>query len=88
MLYSVAFYLSLVEGLHCITLHEEHVYKVDKNTRGLSGVLSREEQPLVEYHEHQIAKKTQQEQELRKEHQVQVVLLPKVSVFVDKKVNY
>lgn len=70
--------------MHCITLHEEHVYEVDEDAWGLSGVLSREDQPLVDDHEHQIAKQTQQEQELREKYQVQVVFLPKVPVFVDK----
>lgn len=57
---------------------------MDEDARGLSGVLSGEGQPLVEYHEHQVAKQTQQEQELREKYQVQVVLLSKVPVFVDK----
>lgn len=76
-------HLSLVKWLHCIALHDEHVYEVDEDTRGQSGVVSREGQPLVEYHKHQVAKQTQQEQELRKKYQVQVVLLPKVPVCVD-----
>lgn len=82
--FALASHLSWVQGLDCITLHEEHIYKVDEDAGGMSGVLSRENQPLVEYHEHQVAKQAQQEQELRKKHQVQVVLFPKVPVFVDK----
>lgn len=78
---TLASHLSWVEGLHCITLHEEHVYKVDEDARSLSGVLRREDQPLVQYHEHEVAKQTQQEQELREKYQVQVVLFPKVPVF-------
>lgn len=50
----------------------------------MSGVLRREDQPLVQYHEHEVAKETQQEQDLREKHQVQVVLFPKVPVFVNK----
>lgn len=57
---------------------------MDEDAWGLSGVLSREKKPLVENHEHQVAKQTQQEQELRDKYQVQVVLLPEVPVFVDK----
>lgn len=81
---TLASHLSWVEGMHCITQHEEHVYKVDEDTWSVSGVLSREDQPFVQYHECEVAKKTQQEQELREKYQVQVVLLPKVPVFVDK----
>lgn len=50
----------------------------------MSRVLRREDQPLVQYHEHEVAKETQQEQDLREKHQVQVVLFPKVPVFVNK----
>lgn len=82
-----ASHLSWVEGLHCITLHEEHVYKVDEDTRSLSGVLRREDQPLVQYHEHEVAKQAQQEQELREKYQVQVVLFPKVPVFCWQKLG-
>lgn len=83
--------LSWVEGLHCfpllggllcIPLHEEHVNEVDENTRGQFGVLCGEGQPFVEYHEHQVAKQTQQEQEFRQKYQVEVVPLPKVPVFI------
>lgn len=56
---------------------------MDEDARGVSGVLCREGKPLVQYHKHQVAKQTQQEQELRKKHQVQVVLLPKVPVYGD-----
>lgn len=54
---------------------------MDEDARGLSGVVGREDQPLVEYHEHQVAKEAEQEQELREEYQIQVVLFPKVPVF-------
>lgn len=57
---------------------------MDKDARSLPGVLSSENQPLVDYHEHQVAKQAEQEEELREKYQVQVVLLPKVPVFVDK----
>lgn len=82
--FTLASHLSWVEGRHSITLHEEHIYEVDEDARGLSGVLGREDQPLVEYHEDQITKQTQQEQELREKYQVQVVLFPKVPVVGDK----
>lgn len=81
---SLASYLSWIEGLQSIPLHEEHVYEVDEDARGVSGVLCGEGKPLVQYHKHQVAKQTQQEQKLRKKHQVQVVLLPKVPVYGDK----
>lgn len=77
-------HLSWVKGLHCITLHEEHVYEVDEDAWGPSGVRSRKKQPLVENHEHQVAKQTQQEQELRDKYQVQAVRLPKVPVLLTK----
>lgn len=57
-----ACHLSCVEGLLFttwllfITLHEEHVYEVNENAGSKFGVLCREGQPLVEYHEHQVAK--------------------------------
>lgn len=51
----------------------------------MSGVLRREGEPLVKYHEHQISKQTQHKHELRDEHQVQVVLLPEVSGFLTNK---
>lgn len=75
-----ASHLSWVKGLHGIPLHEEHIYEVDEDARGLSGVLSRESQPLVQYHEHKVAKQTEQKQDLREEYQVDVVLLPEVPV--------
>lgn len=44
----------------------------------MSGVLRRKDQPLVHNHEHEVAKQTQEEQQLREEYQEQVVSLPKV----------
>ena len=44
---TLAAHLSRVEGMHCITLHEEHAYEVDENTGSMSGVPRREDQPLV-----------------------------------------
>lgn len=83
---SGAAYLSWVKGLQwTIILHDEHVYEVDENARSMSGVLRREGEPLVKYHEHQISKQTQHKHELRDEHQVQVVLLPEVSGFLTNK---
>lgn len=64
-------------------MHEEHVYEVNEDARGVSGVVGRKRQPLVQYHEHQVAEETKQEQQLREKDQVEVVLLPKVPVFVD-----
>lgn len=51
-----ASHLSCVEGLLVTTLHEEHVYEVNENVGDMAGVLCRESQPLVEDHEHQVAK--------------------------------
>lgn len=51
-----ASHLSCVEGSRIITLHKEHVYEVNENVGGMFGVLYRESQPLVEDHEHQVAK--------------------------------
>lgn len=52
----LASHLPWIEGLHSIPLHEKHVDEVDEDAWSLSGVLSGEDQPLVEYHEHQVAK--------------------------------
>lgn len=73
-----AHHLSWVEGLHCASLHEEHVYEINEDARSVSGVLRRKHQPLVHNHEHEVAKQTQEEQQLREEYQKQVVSLPKV----------
>lgn len=82
--FTLVSHLSWVEGLHSVPLHEEHVYEVDEDAWSESGVLSSEHQPLVDYHERQVAKKTQQEEELREKYQVEVVLLLEVPVCDDK----
>lgn len=71
-------HLSWVEGLHCASLHEEHVYEVNEDTRSVPGVLRGKGQPLIGNHEHEVAKQTQEEQQLREEYQKQVVSLPKM----------
>lgn len=81
-------HLSGVEGLHLLPLHEEHVDKVYENAWRITGVFSRERQPLVKYHEHQVTEQTQQEQELRQKDQVKVVLLLKVAVQMRQKKGY
>ena len=72
-------YLSRVEGADVGVLHEEHVDEVDEDAGSQAGVRGPEGQPLVEDHEHQVAKETQQEEQLREEHQEHVVALPEVS---------
>ena len=72
-------YLSRVEGADIGVLHEEHVDEVDEDAGSQAGVGGPEGQPLVEDHEHQVAEETQQEEQLREEHQVHVVALPEVS---------
>lgn len=51
---------------------------MNEDARSVSGVLRRKDQPLVHNHEHEVAKQTQEEQQLREEYQEQVVPLPKV----------
>lgn len=46
----------------------------------MPGVLGRKGQPLVRNHEHKVAKQAQEEEQLRKEYQKQVVPLLKVPV--------
>lgn len=75
---TAALHLSWVEGLHGASLHEEHVYEVNEDARRVPGVLRRESQPLVHNHEHQVAKQTEEEEQLREEDQKQVVPLLKV----------
>lgn len=57
---------------------------MNEDAGGVPGVFSREHQPLVKYHEDQVAKEAEQEQDLRQEHQVQIVFFPKVSVLMWK----
>lgn len=71
-------HLSWVEGLHSVSLHKEHVYEMNEDARSVSGVLRRKDEPLVHNHEHEVAKQTQEEQQLWEEYQEQVVSLPKV----------
>lgn len=78
-------HLSWVEGRQCIALHEEHVNKVDEHARSVSGVFGSEDDPLVQNHEHEVAKQTKQEQQLWEKNQVQAVPLSKVPVGVDRR---
>lgn len=79
-----ASHLSWVEGLHGVTLHEEHVYEVNEDARCSCGILRREDEPFVDYHEHQVAEQTQEEQKLGEKYQVQVVLFPEVPVIIEE----
>ena len=71
-------YLSWEEGLHTVVLHDEHVGEVDEDAGGVSGGVRREGQPLVDDHEDQVAKQTQQEEQLWDEDQDDVEPVPKV----------
>lgn len=51
---------------------------MDEDAGSLAGVSSPEHQPLVDNHEHQVAKETEQEEQLRKKQQVDVKLLLEV----------
>lgn len=70
--------LPVVELRHIIPLHEEHVDEVDEDAGSLTRVHRREGQPLVEDHEDQVAEEAQQEEQLRKEDQVQIELFLEV----------
>lgn len=85
----LAAHLSWVKGLHVAALHEEHVYEVYEHTGSMLGVSRSEDDPLVDNHEDEVAKETQEEEQLREEDQVQAVLLPKVPVgVVSQKENF
>lgn len=75
---TAAHHLSWVKGLHSASLHKEHVYEMNEDAWSMSGVLRRKDQPLVHNHEHEVAKQTQEEQQLWEKYQEQVVSLPKV----------
>ena len=51
-------HLSRVERGVVLSLHEEHVDKVDEDAGGQAGVTGTERQPLVEDHKNQVAKET------------------------------
>lgn len=72
--------MSCVEGLNRVPLHEEHVDEVNEDTGGMLGVPRGEDNPLVEDHEDEVAKETEQEEQLGQEDQVQAVRLPEVPV--------
>lgn len=80
----LATHLSRVKRLHGVSLHEEHVDEVDEHTGSMLGVPGSEDDPLVENHEDEVAKETQQKEQLREEDQVEAVLLPKVPVGVGR----
>lgn len=48
---------------------------MDEDAGGQAGVTCTERQPLVEDHENQVAKQTEQEQQLREEQQVDVEMM-------------
>lgn len=62
----VTTYLSRVERSDIFTLHDKHVNEVDEDAGSLAGVPCTVRQPLVENHEDQVAKETEQEEQLRK----------------------
>lgn len=70
--------LSWVERSEVLPLHDEHVNEVDKDAGSLAGVSCTVCQPLVENHEDQVAKETEQEKQLRKEQQIDIKLLSEV----------
>jgi len=71
-------YLSWVERSHIFPLHDEHVDEVDEDAGSLAGVSRTERQPLVENHEDQVAKETEQEEQLRKKQQIDIKFLSEV----------
>lgn len=78
----MAAHLSRIKGLHRAALHKEHVDEVDEHTGSVLGVLRSEGYPFVHNHEDEVAKQTQEEEQLWEKDQVQAVLLPKVPVGV------
>lgn len=72
-------YLSRVERVPRASLHEEHVNEVDEDARSSVGVSCCKGQPLVDDHKDQVAKETEQEEQLRQEDQVEVELSSEVS---------
>lgn len=71
-------HLARVQRSDVLPLHDEHVDEVDEDAGSLAGVARTERQPLVHNHEDQIAKETEQEEQLRKEQQIDVILLLEV----------
>lgn len=71
-------YLSWVERRHVLPLHDKHVNEVDEDAGSLAGVSCTECQPLVEDHENQVSKETEQEEQLRKKQQINIELLSEV----------
>lgn len=71
-------HLPRVERSDVLPLHDEHVNEVDEDAGGLAGVSCTVRQPLVENHEDQVAKETEQEEQLRKEQQIDIKFLSEV----------
>lgn len=71
-------HLSRVERSDVLPLHDEHVNEVDEDAGGLAGVSCAVRQPLVENHEDQVAKETEQEEQLRKKQQIDIKFLSEV----------
>lgn len=71
-------HLSWVERSDILPLHDEHVDEVDEDAGSPVGVLCTERQPLVENHEDQVAKETEQEEQLRKKQQIDIKFLSEV----------
>lgn len=72
-------YLSWEQRRDIVPLHDEHVDEVDEDAGSLAGVSCAKCQPLVENHEDQVAKETEQEEQLRKKQQIDVKFLSEVS---------
>lgn len=73
-------HLSCVERLVVLVLSEqEHVYEVDEDAGGGVRVHRAEHHPLIDHHEDQVSKQTQQETQLRDQHQKHAADVPEVS---------
>lgn len=57
---------------------EEHVYEVDKYTGSEFRLGGGVDDPLEDHHEHQVAKQTQHEDQLRDQHKEHTAYLTKV----------
>lgn len=77
-MFQTASNLSRVEGSDVFPLHDEHVDKVDEDAGSLAGVSGAVREPLVEDHENQVAKETEQEEQLRQKQQVDIKFLSEV----------
>lgn len=61
---------------------------MDKDAGSLAGVSCTVRQPLVENHEDQVAKETEQEKQLRKEQQIDIKLLSEVPAGREQRVGW